>query len=338
MKSAMPTRALWSFALLAAIGLSLCLGGRAHAQDTSYDDLVADALAEFRSEHYIESRTLFRRAHELRASARTLRGMGQSAFRARMYGQAIVDLSAAIENKVNALTPKLREEAEAIIARARAYCGRFRVTLDPDAELTVDGGPAVFDHDGTLLLDVGTRQLIVRAQGMADRELTIRVVGGEEKTLALSTALASASPPGDGSAAPTVAPEGFDSVKARRFKPTAPRLPEPEVERPFPWLATSAFGLAAVGVGVGIYFMNVSGKRQNSWSVQGCARTPSDICTWFQTERQKAITREVISFSLAGALTATGVVLLLVRGSEDSDSALACGTMGEIGISCRLRM
>jgi hypothetical protein len=326
--------------------LGLCTGlwwmasavGSAQApRESSYEQIVAEALVEFGAGRYLESRALFMEAHALKASARTLRGMGQAAFHAQLYAQAIADLSAALQSDVHKLTPKLRREAESVIARARTYTGRFWVKLDPQqAELLVDGEPAVFDEDGALLLDVGARQVLVRANGKSDREVSLRVIGGEETSLSLNTSLEPT--PAQLDAAPVATAEALDPAPRRPFKPSQPRAAQ-EAPRPFPWLATGAFGLAAVGLGTGFFFMDQSANIHGRWLRQGCMSMADSTCDFFRRQRQQRITWEVASFSLAGAFAITGVILLVTRGQDedDSETALSCG-LGAVGLGCRLQM
>lgn len=334
--------------VLFAFGLALVQPPPAAAQDSDadYDQLVADALAEYRAKHYLEARALFARAHELRPSARTLRGLGQAAFGAQLYSNAIVDLNTALGSDVNKLTPKMRREVEQTIGRAREYCGRFWVTLDPpDAELTVDGNHPVFDKDGALLLDVGLRRVRVSVPGKADRETSLQVTGGEEKNLAFSVAM-EAKPPED--PVPTIA-EG-PPVQAPppdiHLDLNKPQSQPPSEPKPFPWLAVGAFGLSGIGIGVGLWKWQERNSRIKSWKQQGCTTNPNDpICSWFQSKWQAATTWEIVSFSLAGAFAATGVVLLVLNGTDDDEQEfvpetttnLACGPMG-VGLTCQLRM
>jgi hypothetical protein len=326
----------FSILLLVASGS----GRVARADEIGYEQLVRDALSEFRAGRYLESHALFQQAHELKPSARTLRGMGQAAFGAKSYAQAIVDLTAALASDTNPLTPKMQREAEATIARARNYTGRFRVTLDPpDAELTVDGGRPVYDADGALLLDVGLRQVAVRAPGRADRESTLQVAGGEERPLSLSVSLAAT--PTDRDPLAGVDTSTPPDLRERQLEPTRP-LPEPkEVERPFPWLALGAFGLSAAGIAGGIASLQLRNSHISSWNAHNCPADPdTPDCHFWRDGWETATTWEIISFGLAGAFAATGVLLLVIHGNSDTESetAITCGPSGLVGVSCQMRM
>jgi hypothetical protein len=308
------------------------------ADEIGYEQLVRDALSEFRAGRYLESRSLFLQAHELKPSARTLRGMGQAAFGAKLYAQAIADLTTALMSEVNPLTPKMQREAEATIARARNYTGRFRLTLDPpDAQLTVDGGRPVYDTDGALLLDVGLRQVAVHADGRADRESTVQVVGGEERTLNLSVSLAAT--PTDRDPLAGVDTSTPPDLRERQLEPTRPSPAAAKDERPFPWLAVGAFGLSAVGLVGGIVSLQVHNSNISSWNSADCINNPDLLkCIQWRSNWEAATTWEIISFSLAGAFAATGVVLLVIHNNDNSETAIRCGPSGLVGLACQMRM
>jgi hypothetical protein len=313
---------------------------KVRAEDGEYERLVKDALSEFAARHYLESRALFLQAHELKPSARTLRGLGQAAFGAKLYGQTIVDLQGALESGINPLPPTMRREVERTIQRARSYVGRFKLTLNPpDSQVVVDGGQPVFDRDGALLLDTGERQVVVRAKDRVERETMLRVAGGEEKTLDLSVSLAATLSDRDPIPQPT--PEPSHELPTRSIQlETAPRTPpEPPSEAgSFPWLAVGAFGAAAISGGIGIWQWQHRNARITSWNVSACSlMTDEPACQSLNAGWHRATTAGIIAFSLAGAFGATGIVLLAVRSTPHADVALACTPLG-IGVGCQLRM
>src|SRR3954452_13107151 len=64
-------------------------GARADArQDAAYEAAIAEAVAHFSAAHWSEARALFLRAHEIKPSARTLRGLGVVEFELGHYAEA----------------------------------------------------------------------------------------------------------------------------------------------------------------------------------------------------------------------------------------------------------
>src|SRR5262245_2196729 len=117
----------FGFALLLAC-LSLSLPHTAAAQarggsseDAEYRQVVEEALAEFNRGNWEEAAALFERAHRLNPSARTLRGMGLTAYEARRYVDATRHLSEALTETRRPLTPAQREEVTQTLDRARRF-------------------------------------------------------------------------------------------------------------------------------------------------------------------------------------------------------------------------
>jgi hypothetical protein len=147
------------------------------AEPEEYKHLIRDAVTEFDAGAFAESRALFQQAHVLLPSARTLRGLGSTAYELHHYVQAVQELQAALADPRNPLTEAQRKEAGDIIARCEGFIAKVRVELVPaDATLVVDG---VVVAEREIRLDLGDYLLSARAPGRKDSELKLRVdVGG----------------------------------------------------------------------------------------------------------------------------------------------------------------
>jgi tetratricopeptide (TPR) repeat protein len=155
------------------------VSSRAEAQSqSSYNDLIRGALTEFEAHNYAEARALFERAHALQPSARTLRGLGVTAFELKRYVEAVHELEAALVDKRKPLTEAQRKEVPDLIARARHFVGTVKIEVTPDEASVVVDGEAAADHD--LMLDLGTHQVLVQAPGYRDVELKVVIDGGED--------------------------------------------------------------------------------------------------------------------------------------------------------------
>ena len=142
--------------------------------------LIREALSEFNALNYAEARSLFERAHALKPNARTLRGLGITAFELKRYVQAIQELEAALVETRTALTAKQHAEVEALIEKARGFVGKVSLELTPaDADVLVDGQPAAGSE---LVLDLGEHQVSVRADGYRDETIELVIDGGEQIT------------------------------------------------------------------------------------------------------------------------------------------------------------
>ena len=158
----------------------------AHAELGGYQDLVAQAVQEFSSGHWQEARALFRRAHQLQPNARTLRGLGMTAFELRQYPQALRELEAALQDSRKPLGAKHRKQVKALIERASAFVGRYTVVLQPrSARPKLDGKPASLGPGNVLMLTLGEHLLSAEAEGYEPAQLSVRVQGGERSELRL---------------------------------------------------------------------------------------------------------------------------------------------------------
>jgi hypothetical protein len=83
----------------------------AHAND-EYARAIRSAVEAYNRDDFATARKYFARAHELRPSARTWRGMGTTAFELRQFEDAVRELTFALEDRRSPLTPELRSETE----------------------------------------------------------------------------------------------------------------------------------------------------------------------------------------------------------------------------------
>ncbi len=212
---------------------------------SEYRRVIAEAVREYRDENWDEAETLFQKAHSIRPSARTLRGMGLAAFKARRYVDAIQWFSEALESSVQPLTKSMRSKIEPMLARAEKAVGFYELELAPDdidiedLAIEVDGRAAVID--GTRLkLDPGERELVAMVDGFEEFTRSLDVTGGDNGTLRmeLKPILSGESDP---SSLPTPADEGETD------EPAAPGSWQTEL---LPWILVGAGGGLAVTGGV----------------------------------------------------------------------------------------
>jgi hypothetical protein len=168
----------WSLSVV----LALCLWtpAAAYAQgaaDGDYRSLVREALAEYAAGNFLEARTLFERAHALRPSARTLRGLGLVAYELKHYVQAIRELHAALASDANPLTAAQTQEARAAVEKASRFVGTLVLSAKPvHAELRIDGQRVARGEHG---LDAGDHRVAAEAKGHRSVEQTVTLRGGQ---------------------------------------------------------------------------------------------------------------------------------------------------------------
>jgi hypothetical protein len=151
-----------------------------------YWKLMSLGAEEYESGHWLEARTLFLRAHRLMPNARSLRGLGMTAFNLANYPQAWRELQAALADARRPLSGNLRLQTKELLERADIFVGEYRLLLSPEQALVrVDGLEGVRESDGRLLLAVGQRELEVSAAGYATLIRPLVVDGSDGETLRL---------------------------------------------------------------------------------------------------------------------------------------------------------
>jgi hypothetical protein len=185
------------------------------ADDGSYEGLIGEAVQEYASGNFAEARALFERAHALKPNARTLRGLGVTAFELKRYVESLRELQASLDDSRNPLTDAQRQEVQALIPKARRFVGRIRLEVTG-----AKAAPEVYVDDrrvaGTeLWLDLGTYRVSIRAAGYREAALRLVVEGGEDtvqhvELVPLDVAPRASLAPGSG--APAGATAGDQSV------------------------------------------------------------------------------------------------------------------------------
>ena len=172
--------------IVCALTLGAARGHAQHGGPDAYQEAIAKALQEFDLGHWTEAKVFFMRAHVLRPSARTLRGLGLACYESRNYVEAIDYLTQSLQSTVQPLTPAMRNAASSLIAEARQFVMLVRVELEPaSAELRVDGKLIVPAPDGSTLLDPGEHEVSVSAPGYERLRRRVNTEGGSETELHL---------------------------------------------------------------------------------------------------------------------------------------------------------
>lgn len=227
----------------------LVLAPRARAQEDTppegYRALVDAAIEESGEGRWAEARALFRQAHAMHPNARTLRGIGMASYELRDYTEAVRSLSAALDDTRTPLTADQRTQVGDLLARARAFVAHYEVELPEGATLSVDGHPASYETDGTLMLALGSHALAARGAAGASVEASVEVRGGETGPLPLDlTRIAVADRAADDDARDLEPPD------------TTPRTTRVEHTNVAPWVLVGIGGAAAVAgavcLGVGM--------------------------------------------------------------------------------------
>lgn len=339
------------------VGFSLCLSlvavdaraqagqadtaGSETATEAEYQQVVNAALNEYERGGWEEAAALFQRAHELRPSARTLRGLGLASYEARRYPESMRYLTSALSDQRRPLTAKQRDEVEATLARARLFVAYLQLAIEPKtAAVTINGQRAQADEHGVVITSIGWLEVSVTADGYEPVNKNIRVNTGEQQTLALRMTREGS----EVTEAPTLTTRPETSAPVSAAAPLTPPSTDDTSEahrtsghalRTWKWVAA---GGALAGIGVGATFLIMQKSQAGSYNTD-CVYTasPADDCQ----DRQNLLggtlwTGSIIGFSAGAALAALGISLFAIDGSarDEQTSTLRCGARGLLGASC----
>jgi tetratricopeptide (TPR) repeat protein len=211
-------------------------------ESAEYRDLIRRALQEYDLGNWSEAKLLFSDAHALYPNARTLRGLGLTAYESRNYVEAIGFLEQSLANQVQPLSGDLRSALSQLLEQARHFVGRVQTQVEPSsAELKVDERPVKRGADGTILLDPGQHELTATASGYDSVSRRVTVEAGARVRVQLQLPLKASSntgfnaalqPRAAGTAPP---PAGAASAGSRSIAP---------------WIVVGASAAVAIAGGV----------------------------------------------------------------------------------------
>ncbi|HMI93063.1 MAG TPA: hypothetical protein VK509_16950 [Polyangiales bacterium] len=282
----------------------------AQTQARGYEQLIADAIVEYNAGNWAEARLLFQRAHAIRPSARTFRGMGLADYEQRSYVAAIRELSAALASSDKPLSAQQRQSAELALAKAREYVAIYTLRVPAQArELLVNGRSSELPGNGKLELDPGRYVVSVEVQGrVIERELVAEA--GARGELRFEPADAEATP---ATAAPH-APSGPSPVSAQS--------PARDGGLAWTWVAGGAtvlFGAGTVTFGL----LAIAEHDDFSELDEACpgAQCDAEARAAASSQGQDFQLLTNVGIALTSAAAVTTVVLFAVESGGESEAA-----------------
>lgn len=334
-----------------------CTPSRSTAQTDEYTLTIGEALSLLAADRWQEAYTLMQRAHALRPSARTYRGLGMAAFGMGHYREAAAHLQASLADTRHPLTPELRTEVEAMRVECVARIGSLRVILNPaSATATLDGHQVT--SGSTVPVDPGRHALRVDAAGYSGHAEELLVAAGEQRAVEVTLRPVATVP------APSPGPDAqaqADAAATARPGQGAPmQAPEATDDPAHATTRSAAFGVGAGAVALGtssLLLGVVSHALRNdagsafdaSVRLGTCVAVDADgnlpdqpdpRCTDWHRRRTNLKAPMIAGYVGGAALIGVGVVLMLTSGrSGDSDErAVTCGAgPGDVGVSCGAR-
>jgi hypothetical protein len=301
-----------------------------------YDSYIEQALQAYDAGRFTEARTLFRRAHEVAPTARTLRTIGMCSFNLGDYVDAAVSFEAALQETRKPLTGEQRKQVAELIARSNQAIGRFAVRLTPaDANLILDGRPVTLTAQHELLVEPGRHELSVQARGHHTVQSGLSVEGGDRTTLEFHLALvpdAESELPPPGTSQPMAANGQTQQSAAAHTSEGAPSHSGSSLQSTFGYtsLGVGVAGLAAFGV-FGVLAIVEQNKLQDVCPNNACGPSHYDQVDRYDTYK----TVSTIGLIGGGAFTLLGAGLLLFRPERDPNRAALEPLLGPGSVGLR---
>ncbi|MBX7194896.1 MAG: tetratricopeptide repeat protein [Sandaracinaceae bacterium] len=266
--------------------------------------LLVEAVAEYDAGRYAEAQALFRRAHALAPSARTLRGLGMAAFELRQYVTALRAFEEALRVTERPLTEAQRAHVEDLAARARVYVSSVVVRVTPfDAIVRIDGAEVSLDVDGRAVLDPGPHTFSFEHEGHRPQAIEVQLEPGTDREV---SAVLVPLPP-----APTPSASADDAL-------------------PIAGATLGVIGLLSTGAAVttGVIASNDAAQLRRECDVFVCS---GELMAVRDEARDLALTADVLGV-VGASLGAVGTTLVLIGAlgsSRPSTTAHAsCGPTG----------
>jgi len=298
------------------------------ADAASYDTEIATALERYAARDWAGARAAFERAHAHKPGARTLRGMGLSAYYGGDYVPAARCFEQALVENRYALSPEQRAEARDLLARSYHHIGQLRVRAEPEgAAIRLDGNS--LESGEQVLLVPGRYPLEVTFPGRAPRAQEIAIDAGQQLSLYIEL------PPAPAPAPSVPAPAAPASAPATISAPRSPP-PSPPPARIAPWVAAGA----TVAAGASAAVFAILAEEEFDAVQDRCRRAaPCDAATraelWADSPIETYATLVNVSLiaAAAGALTTAALVLFVPSVADSRERARLVAQPTRSGLS-----
>jgi hypothetical protein len=217
---------------------------------TDYVAVLDQAVEAFDRRDYARARVLFEQAHALRPNARVLRGLGLSALQLRRFTLARQELTAALSDTRQPLTPAQREGVAKLLSWMQTDLATLRLSLRPaNSQITLDDEPVLASE---LVMEPGKHSVRAAAEGHEPQTREFELIAGEQRTLDI-TLMARAIEPAPPIPTVVVAPISRPTPQAV----SAPRDPNPPqsstvLDRWWFWTAVGVVVAGGVAVTVAL--------------------------------------------------------------------------------------
>lgn len=345
-------RGLSILMLVASLNVAGAAGAQADERRAAARELALEGIGAYDAGKDAQAVDLLQRAEALVHAPTHLLYLGRAYARMGQYVRAREAYHRIMRDRLTPGAPRAFTDAKAAaekeIVDVEEKIARLTIRLAdaPDdlatAVVTLDGTPVPVVLLGVPQpVDPGEHRVEASAPGFRAEPQTITLGAKEKAEVVLrfvpdATAM---SKPGSGQAGSTspafrgaLAPEQPSGEAGAESGSSALRI-----------VGYGALGLGAVGVGAGtLFLLQASGKRSDADDI--CKQGEGQICPAERRDEIEALDDEaktatmlsIVSYSVAGASLATGVILLLSGASEEKSAAFTpFFTLDRVGISGR---
>lgn len=318
--------------LLAGTSLSMTLlvASLAHAgPGEEAEALIAQGLTLREQGKDDQALEVFRRAEQKQKTPRATAQVALAEQALGMWGLAETHLAAALADKSDPWITKNRSALEGALATIQKHVGAVEIRANVPGQVFVDGAPVgTLPREAPLRLEVGPRQVEVRADGYYPMSHTVVVSNDTMARETFALVKLPAAPPSDSGAAQ---------------KPVTPVKPAPadgpNVPRTVGWVLVGTGVGAAVFGGVSFLVREVQTGRYNDRVDCPGINKPNQpaACQEILDAESTWRTVGIASFIGAGVLGAAGLTLVIASPNRPKTTALtaSCGPFGAApGVAC----
>lgn len=236
------------FVFITALGLLGASGASAAPAEDPTDALLRRGADLRKQDRHEEALELFRKAHALSPSGRTLAQMGLAEFSLKSYVDAETHLSAALASD-SPWIAKNRPVLEQAIAGVRTHIAIVTVVGPPGAEVAVNGrAVGRLPLSEPLHIAEGRAQIEGTAPDHQPATLDVTLEGGKEFKATLD--LAPAAPP----------PQPALTAPALSAPPLSGGPPADTGRRWRPWVGSGLLAVSAAALATGIVWVSIDGN------------------------------------------------------------------------------
>lgn len=171
---------------VAIISLSLSANTHAQSDEMDYQTTVRQAIQELSAGNPADARELFRKAHALQPSARTLRGIALTSFEIQDFAETRRAASASLESEVNPLTPAMQAEMNELIDRTASELAYIEFEVEQAGVMLFVDGKELEQTTSPHYVNPGEYRVEAELPGYQPYQATLQLGAGDTEQLRIA--------------------------------------------------------------------------------------------------------------------------------------------------------